>query len=105
MTLSKSQTTAFTGEISSNLGTPFEIRKLLGNRMIRRYRLAGGESVHVPITLDQYYYHSLKDVQARNIDQVLFRHQKRMAPTALEECDYLLCMVNQLWVYVVDDGK
>ncbi|KAM0168685.1 hypothetical protein ACHAPF_010750 [Botrytis cinerea] len=103
MTLSKSQTTAFTGEISSNLGTPFEIRKLWGNRMIRCYRLAGGESVHVPITLDQYYYHSLKDVQARNIDQVLFRHQKRMAPTALEECDYLLCMVNQLWVYVVDD--
>ncbi|TGO75728.1 hypothetical protein BELL_0196g00170 [Botrytis elliptica] len=98
MTASKRQATTFMGEIS-----PDKFQKLWDKRMIECYRLAGGESVHVPITLDQFYYHSLKDVQARNIDQVLFRHQKRMAYTAIEECDYLLCMVSQLWVYVIDD--
>ncbi|THV52907.1 hypothetical protein BGAL_0065g00360 [Botrytis galanthina] len=88
---------------SKSQATTFEIPKLWEKRMIECYRLAGGESVHVPITLDQFYYHSLKDVQARNIDQVLFRHQKRMACTTIEECNYLLCMVSQLWVYVIDD--
>ena len=93
MERSASQTTASIKNIRPTWRTPFENRKVLEERMIEYYREVKGESIHVPITLDQFYYHSLKDVQARNNDQVLFRHQKRMAPTALGECDYLLCIL------------
>ncbi|KAF7960107.1 hypothetical protein EAE96_001706 [Botrytis aclada] len=103
MERSRSQTAASMTEIYPASKTTFENRKLWDKGMIECYRTAKGDTVHVPITLDQFYYHSLKDVQARNIDQVMFRHQKRMASATLEECDYILRMFSQLWIYVVDD--
>ncbi|KAI1487663.1 hypothetical protein F5X96DRAFT_648946 [Biscogniauxia mediterranea] len=64
-------------------------------RMIEHY---GQLNLQVPQTLDQFYYHSLAGTDGRATDQVLFRHQARVP-----ESDRVVCIVDQLWLYVVDD--
>ncbi|KAI1634467.1 hypothetical protein F4809DRAFT_510196 [Biscogniauxia mediterranea] len=64
-------------------------------RMIEHY---GQSNLQVPQTLDQFYYHSLAGTDGRATDQVLFRHQAHVP-----ESDRVICIVDQLWLYVVDD--
>ncbi|KAI1822727.1 hypothetical protein F4861DRAFT_373459 [Xylaria intraflava] len=58
--------------------------------------------VHMSLTLDQFYYNFMRNVDHRNTDQVLYRHQERMTPAPKQE-DRRICMVNQCWVLITDD--
>ncbi|KAI9647516.1 hypothetical protein NHQ30_003901 [Ciborinia camelliae] len=100
-----SQTTASKKEVPSTPVILSGDQNLWENGMIECYRRSRNEDVHISVTLDQFYYHSLKDTESRNIDQVLMRHQQQMACNVRDSSEYLLCMVDQLWVYVIDDGR
>jgi hypothetical protein len=58
--------------------------------------------LHIRRTLDQYYYHTLKDTRKRDLDQVVSRYQKDMSPKSR-----VLTMVDQLWLWVLHgpDGR
>ncbi|KAI0602826.1 ankyrin repeat-containing domain protein [Biscogniauxia sp. FL1348] len=64
-------------------------------KMIEHY---GQLNIQVPQTLDQFYYHSLAGTDGRTTDQVLFRHQAHVPGN-----DRVICIVDQLWLYVVDN--
>lgn len=61
------------------------------------------KSVHVPQTLDEFYYQFLADVDNRTTDQVIYRHQG-LSSRSVAEQERFVCVVDQLWLYVVDDG-
>lgn len=52
-------------------------------------------------TLDEYYYGTVPGITRRNTDQVLYRRQKNER----DENERFICVVNQIWLLVVDDGK
>lgn len=56
-------------------------------------------------TLDEYYYGALSTMSSRNTSQVLFRRQGRSREDAPLEDDRFICMVDQLWLLVIDDSK
>ncbi|KAJ5097076.1 hypothetical protein N7456_007797 [Penicillium angulare] len=70
---------------------------------------------HDSRTLDQYLYSSLPNTVRRDADQVIRRYQARKRsvlppppppdePTSHEfQDDFKLCMVDQLWLWVLDD--
>lgn len=60
--------------------------------------------MHVRRTLDQYYYHTMKDTTIRDRDQVVFRWAKKMWPDEDDSVHNIL-MVDQLWLWVLDGGK
>lgn len=62
------------------------------------------ESVHVPQSLDEFYYQFLALVDNRTTDQVIYRYQG-LPPRSIEEQERFVCVVDQLWLYVVDDGN
>ena len=71
-------------------------------RLIRTY-LHEKPSMHVRRTLDQYYYHTMKDTSFRDEDQVVFRYAKKMWPEK-DESEHNILMVDQLWLWVLDGG-
>lgn len=60
--------------------------------------------LHVRRTLDQYYYHMLKDTKARDSDQVVYRWAK-LAKLVQKIADPKVLMVDQLWLWIVDGSK
>jgi hypothetical protein len=60
-------------------------------------------AVHIPQTLDEFYYQHLADIDSRTTDQVLYRHQG-LPGRVVKEHDRFICIVDQFWLYVVDDG-
>jgi len=58
--------------------------------------MTSARGLHVSRTLDQFYYHSLKDTKPRDRDQEL------RLPNDSE--DYLICIVDQLWLWVIDES-
>lgn len=59
---------------------------------------------HTPITLDQYYYPTIRDTSERDNDQVLAKYLQKKSteephPTARKE----ILMVNHLWVWIIDE--
>jgi hypothetical protein len=60
--------------------------------------------LHVRRTLDQYYYHMLKDTKARDNDQVVYRWAK-LAKLVQKIPDPKVLMVDQLWLWIVDGSK
>jgi hypothetical protein len=60
--------------------------------------------LHVRRTLDQYYYHMLKDTKARDGDQVVYRWA-HLAELMGESADPKVLMVDQLWLWIVDGSK
>jgi hypothetical protein len=60
--------------------------------------------LHVRRTLDQYYYHMLKDTKARDNDQVVYRWAK-LAKLVQRIPDPKVLMVDQLWLWIVDGSK
>jgi hypothetical protein len=73
--------------------------------------------VHCRRTLDQFYYHMLESTDRRDMDQVMFKSAKRFtgepfpdnesvsARTTENLNDLPVVMVDQLWLWIVDDGK
>lgn len=81
--------------------------------------------VHEALTLDQYYYKSIKDTYTRDRDQALWRlfddYQYEKTPKSTrftgganmpqdhkspenKTQDYKILKVNQLWLWILDDG-
>ncbi|MCJ1426325.1 hypothetical protein MMC29_004228 [Sticta canariensis] len=60
--------------------------------------------MHIRRTLDQYYYHTMKDTTERDEDQVVYRYAKKMWPDDHESVHNIL-MVDQLWLWILDGGK
>lgn len=60
--------------------------------------------MHIRRTLDQYYYHTMKDTTERDEDQVVYRYAKKMWPEENESVHNIL-MVDQLWLWILDGGK
>ncbi|KAF2463171.1 uncharacterized protein BDR25DRAFT_347387 [Lindgomyces ingoldianus] len=93
------------GNAESNL-----IRKYLDYRG-GEFRVKGGriednsplllQPLHLRRTLDRSYYYTLEDheIRKRDVDQVLYRHTY----DELELYDPMLIMVDQLWLWVIDD--
>ena len=71
--------------------------------MFEYYNRQQNGDVHLPLTLDQSYYHSVGDTDDRNIDQVIFRHQART--TDLPERKRFICMVDQLWLLIINKSR
>ncbi|KAH6708782.1 hypothetical protein BKA61DRAFT_557600 [Leptodontidium sp. MPI-SDFR-AT-0119] len=69
--------------------------------LLRAY-LQDAHPLHVRRTLDQYYYHAMKDTQRRDLDQVVSRYQQ-----ARDLEPKLMTMVDQLWLWVLagDDSR
>lgn len=74
-----------------------------------------GRVLQVSRTLDEYYYHSLQDAERkrRNMDQVVYRYQKLKEKQAKQEQtneaqmdsdESLICMVDQLWLWIIDES-
>lgn len=67
-----------------------------------------GKMVHGTRSLDQFYYHSLPDMKDRNKNQVVTRsflggkHGNGVKGDA--EC-WPILTVDQLWLWVIDEGK
>lgn len=60
--------------------------------------------MHIRRTLDQYYYHTMKDTSLRDEDQVVYRYAKKMWPDE-KETNLNILMVDQLWMWILDGGK
>lgn len=58
--------------------------------------------LHFRRTLDQYYYYNLLTTETRDTDQVVSRYFKKVWPE--EENEHLLLMVDQLWLWILDEG-
>lgn len=69
-----------------------------GESLTQKYLNHGGSSLHLPVSLDQYYYHSLPATDSKTSDQVLYRYQETIPQ------DRLVCMVDQLWLHVFDSS-
>ena len=68
-------------------------------KLLRAY-LLGELPVHIRRTLDQSYYYTLNNTEARDRDQVVYRYtEKHLSPK-----DPSLLMVDQLWMWVVNGG-
>jgi hypothetical protein len=70
-------------------------------RLLNAYLVDDSPPLHLRRTLDQYYYHTLKNTTKRDGDQVVSRYQNknRLQPQ-------IITMVDQLWLWVlkgVDD--
>lgn len=58
--------------------------------------------LHFRRTLDQYYYYNLLTTEARDTDQVVSRYFKKIWPE--DDNENLLLMVDQLWLWILDEG-
>lgn len=56
-------------------------------------------SLHIRRTLDQSYFHNLKDTSQRDRDQVVYRATKWQGNLAR------VVMVDQLWLWILDDRE
>ncbi|KAK6351934.1 hypothetical protein TWF718_005079 [Orbilia javanica] len=74
--------------------------------MTKFYTETDRESLHCPVSLDKFRNSSLPGSHIRNTDQVLVRYQKSgetgINADKKEDASQLLCMVDRLWVCVVD---
>ncbi|KAK8061635.1 hypothetical protein PG994_008001 [Apiospora phragmitis] len=65
-------------------------RQSSDRNMFEHYSRERKDNVHIPLTLDQSYYHAVGDTDDRNTDQVIFRHQART--TGLTNEKRFICM-------------
>jgi hypothetical protein len=77
------------------------------NRKLILAYLNHDNCLHISRTLDQFYYHSLspEKLEYRNTHQVVFdRHRHKNVEGKTEVNNYQICMVDQLWLWVVDES-
>jgi hypothetical protein len=84
-------------------------------RLIQAYFCEDKDMLHCRRTLDQFTYHMLNDTDDRDNDQVIFRwaemvdkSKRQHSPTNLsskasEQSRYPLLMVDQLWLWILED--
>jgi len=68
--------------------------------LIRAY-LPHDKPLHIRRTLDQFYYYMLEDTTIRDNDQVV----DRWARQKLGKNNPRILMVDQLWLWIINDGK
>lgn len=78
-------------------------RQTADEKLIQNY-LHEKHFMHIRRTLDQYYYHTMKDTSLRDEDQVVYRYAKKMWPKE-KETNLNILMVDQLWMWILDGGK
>ena len=59
--------------------------------------------LHIRRTLDQYYFATLDDTSQRDKDQVVYRGTK--AGRSLHSRNTRVVMVDQLWLWILDDSQ
>jgi hypothetical protein len=61
--------------------------------------------LHIRRTLDQYYYHTLKDTEARDKSQTVSRYYEKLEgdlnPKDAKKIERAITMVDQLWLWVL----
>lgn len=62
------------------------------------------KGLHTSRTIDQFYYSSLSDTCRRDMDQVVRRYQARKFEESRHD-NFQMGMVEQLWLWVIDDSK
>jgi hypothetical protein len=77
------------------------IDKTLEHRLLEDYWTDSGP-IHARRSLDGFYYPNMKDLEARDRDQVLYKHTRD--PSSGHSTAKML-MVDQLWMWVVGDRK
>lgn len=88
-------------------GRPGE--ETLGQEPMNTKEIKPKEVWHQPLTLDQYYYATIKDTSTRDNDQVLSRYlqgiskDKNRNSQHSNEATWILA-VDQLWLWIVDEG-
>ena len=71
------------------------------------------EVTHRPLTLDQFYYPTIEDTTHRDLSQVVSRFLKssadneaaKLQQTVLEPENLKILLVDQLWLWIVDESK
>ena len=71
------------------------------------------EVIHKPLTLDQFYYPTIEDTTHRDLSQVVSRFLKssadnkagKLQQTVLEPEKLKILLVDQLWLWIVDESK
>ncbi|KAL2072116.1 hypothetical protein VTL71DRAFT_11459, partial [Oculimacula yallundae] len=69
------------------------------DKLILSYMFDETAPMHFRRTLDQYYYYTLPTTEARDKDQVITRYFKHAWP----DDDKLVIMVDQLWLWILDN--
>lgn len=102
------------GKVSTkSLDSPEKLHKDLFKAYLEPLEVAGSgnqSGLHISRTLDQFYYHSLppSETDDRDLDQVIYRYQDDKINTRQQQWkyeDYVICVVDQLWLWVIDDSK
>jgi len=70
------------------------------NEKLLRYHVPGRPWLHVRRTLDQAYYPTFADTEARDSDQVVEKYSRKRGWT-----DHRVLMVDQLWLWILNGGK
>jgi hypothetical protein len=66
----------------------------------------GDECIHIRRSLDQSYYWSLPQTKDRDEDQVVTRYYNKFPTPGMNPPDLApLLMVDQLWLWVMDEGR
>ena len=75
------------------------------NRMKSLENAYRGRDMHLPRTLDQSLYGTLEpeDLRKRAMDQVVYRHTDRNGGESGPTRETRILMVNQLWLWKIDD--
>ena len=61
--------------------------------------------LHMRRTLEQYYYWTAEDTSRRDHDQIVCRGTKNHSDDSGPEATTRLVMVDQLWLWILDDSK
>lgn len=69
--------------------------------------------MHKPLTLDKFYYPTIEDTTHRDLSQVVSRFLKssadneaaKLKQSALEPEKLKILLVDQLWLWIVDESK
>ncbi|KAI3318081.1 hypothetical protein HD806DRAFT_540551 [Xylariaceae sp. AK1471] len=74
------------------------------DRLISAYLARGAHYLHLRRTLDQFYYIGVEDTEDRDINQVVQRYAvKKFSMTDESRMRSKLIMVDQLWLWVLED--
>jgi hypothetical protein len=83
--------------VARSLATPDE-------KLLRKYLLSE-RPVHIRRTLDQSYYWTLRDTQARDRDQVVYRATEKAGKDPKNLDLKRIVMVDQMWIWILDGSE
>lgn len=77
---------------------------LKNDERLLRENIHRDHPLHPRRTLDQYYFPTLEDTTSRDRGQVVYRATKRTSNVYDDRGDPRLVMVDQLWLWILDDS-